>query len=106
MISWNYNNPLFFEAKYEDLIIDENLILFHNILSFLGIPGGRIPKSLEIAYGKSLFSGNFKKSIHIRSGKSKQWENHFTMIHKERFVEIFGDALIYLGYESTNDWAK
>ena len=106
MINWNYNNPNFLEVKYEDLITDEELFLFHKIFSFLKIPGSHIPRSLEIAYRKSIFSGRIKNSGHIRSGKTKQWEHHFTKRNKQRFVELFGDALIYLGYENSNQWAK
>ena len=104
MVSWDYNNSSMFEAKYEDLIIDEELKLFHNIFTFLGFPGFCIPKILEIAHNNSLFSGQLKNSVHIRSGKSKQWEKYFTANHKQRFIDLFGDALIKLGYESDDDW--
>ena len=106
MLDWNYKNPAFFEVKYEDLIADENLIIFHNIITFLGFPGEATPQVLRIAYDKSLFSGNLKKSVHIRSGRTRQWEKHFKPVHKDRFLELFGDALIRLGYESNDDWAN
>lgn len=105
MTGWKYKNPLFFEAKYEELIKDENLVLFHEIFTFLGFPGSSIPKILNIAYRNSLFSGTVKKSLHVRSGKSKQWKQYFTPEHKKRFTDLFGDALIKLKYESNNDWA-
>ena len=106
MTSWDYTNESFIEVKYEDLIEDTDLTMFHRIFSFLGVEGHAIPAALQIAWDNSLFSGKLQNSVHIRSGKSKQWEKHFTPEHKSRFVELFGDALIHLGYEDNNDWAS
>ena len=106
MLNWNYTNPAFYEVKYEDLILDENLFLFHNIFTFLGFPGKGIPEILRIAYDNSLFSGNLEKSIHIRSGEPRQWEKYFKHSHKIRFLELFDDALIKLEYERNDDWAN
>jgi hypothetical protein len=100
MIKWDYLNPLFFEVKYEDLIIDESLLLFHKIFNFLEFPGKAIPHVLKISYDNSLFSGNPKNSTHIRSGKSRQWEKYFNARIKDRFLELYGDCLIRLGYET------
>ncbi|MEM1370168.1 MAG: sulfotransferase domain-containing protein, partial [Cyanobacteria bacterium P01_H01_bin.15] len=97
ILEWDYHNPLFYEIKYENLMQDTDLTLFHQIFSFIGFPGSIIPNVLMIAYRNSLFSGNVR-SKHVRSGKSKQWSNHFKPIHKRRFVELFDDALIKLGY--------
>lgn len=105
MLDWNYNNQKFYEVKYEDLISDKNLILFHKIYTFLGFPGKVIPQLLGISYENSLFSNQLKKSVHLRSGKKGQWENYFTPKHKAIFIELFGDALLKLGYESNHDWA-
>jgi hypothetical protein len=106
MLSWNYTNQAFIELKYENLISDENLLLFHKIFTFLGFPGEYLPEILGIAYNRSLFAGNLKKSIHIRSGKARQWVEYFKPSHKTRFLELFGDALIKLEYERNHDWAN
>ncbi len=105
MFSWDYENPNFLNIKYEELIEDEDLFLFHKIFNFLGFPGKAIPAVLQCAYDNSLFSGNVKKSLHVRSGASKQWQTYFKPRHKKRFVELFDDALIRLGYEEDNSWA-
>ena len=105
MLAWNYQDPAFFEIQYEDLIADENLLLFHQAYSFLGFPGRVIPRLLQISYARSLFSGRLQTSTHIRSGKTKQWEQHLNAAHKARFLELFGDALRRLGYEANDDWA-
>ncbi len=104
MIAWDYGQPDFIEVKYEDLIEDQDLTLFHQIFSFLGFPGKTLPALLAIAYQNSLFSGNLSKSLHIRSGKKEQWKDYFNQKHKERFTALFGDALIQLGYEEDQSW--
>ena len=104
MIAWDYGQPDFIEVKYEDLIEDQDLTLFHQIFSFLGFPGKTLPSLLAIAYQNSLFSGNLSKSLHIRSGKKEQWKDYFNQKHKERFTALFGDALIQLGYEEDQSW--
>jgi hypothetical protein len=106
MLAWDYNDESFFEIKYEDLMADSDLQLFHRVYAFLGFPGQNIPRMLEISYRNSLFSGKLKNSTHIRSGQTRQWEQHFSATHRGRFVELFGDALQRLGYESNDDWAE
>jgi len=99
MLAWNYANPYFLELKYEDLIIDVDLRLFQRLFEFLGFEKQHTRQLLEIAYANSLFSGQVEEPGHIRSGESRQWQNYFTQAHHQRFVELFKDALIRLGYE-------
>ncbi len=103
--NWDYNNPAFIEVKYEDLILDVDLFLFHKIFTFLGFSGEVIPELLRIAYDNSIFSGNLRKSVHIRSAQQNQWKKYFKPQHKAKFLELYGDILIKLGYEKNNDWA-
>ena len=94
--NWCYENRHFIEVKYEDLIVDKQLLLFHQIFSFLGFHPCFVPKALEIAHNNSLFSkSSVVNNAHIRSGKPRQWENHFKAIHKDRFIELFGDILYW-----------
>jgi hypothetical protein len=44
------------------------------------------------------------KSPTFRSGKTGEWQKHFTDEHKKIFKSIAGDLLIRLGYEKDNDW--
>lgn len=104
MITWSYSNPAFYELKYEELIADIDLILFHKIFTFLGFPASTLPTLLEIAYDNSIFSGKLDNSDHIRSGASSQWVKYFKQSHKDRCLELFGDALIRLGYEEDDKW--
>jgi len=105
ILAWNYSDPTFYELKYEDLVCDEQLVLFHDVFAFLGFPGKAIPRLLQIAFDNSLFSGTLKSTPHIRSGKAKQWKQYFRSQHKTRFLQLFGDALQRLGYESSDEWA-
>ena len=104
MLDWDYENPKNFEVKYEDLILDENLLIFHRIFSHLGFQGAVIPDTLRIAYENSLFSGNIKKSTHVRSGSGSQWVDHFSPTVRKRFEELFPGALVRLGYEPDDRW--
>jgi hypothetical protein len=106
MKAWNYDNNSFIEVKYEKLIIDYDLELFRKIFTFLGFSEQSIPQLLNIAHENSLFSGNIKQSVHVRSGKSSQWVKYFKPHHKKRFIELYGDVLIYLGYEQNHDWSS
>ncbi|MGB3295835.1 MAG: sulfotransferase domain-containing protein [Phormidesmis sp.] len=101
--SWNYQNPNFIEIKYEDLIQDTDLKLFKGIFDFLGFRNAEMKSLLEIAYDNSLFSNRLEKTKHIRSGKTQQWKTIFTEQHRARFVELFGDVLVQLGYEEDNE---
>ncbi len=103
--NWDYNNPAFIEVKYEDLILDVDLFLFHKIFTFWGFSGEVIPELLRIAYDNSIFSGNLRKSVHIRSAQQHQCKKYFKPQHKAKFLELYGDILIKLGYEKNNDWA-
>jgi hypothetical protein len=98
MLEWDYDNPSFMELKYEDLIVDTDLRLFHDVFVFLGFDGKSIPDLLKIAFDNSIFSGNLT-STHIRSGKNGQWNKYFKPIHIQRFYELFGDSITKLGYE-------
>jgi hypothetical protein len=104
MIGWNYSMPSFYELKYEDIINDADLMQFHRVFSFLGFPGRLIPGLLSIAQGASLSSQPRNTSDHIRSGLAAQWKQYFTPRLKSRFIELFGTALIHLGYERDHDW--
>lgn len=41
---------------------------------------------------------------HYRKGKAGDWANHFTPDHVAAFKRKFGDLVVNLGYENSNDW--
>ena len=48
--------------------------------------------------------GDEDQGSHYRKGVGGDWVNHFKPVHKERFLELYGDLLIQTGYESDNNW--
>ncbi|MEZ4557989.1 MAG: sulfotransferase domain-containing protein [Caldilineaceae bacterium] len=106
MVAWDYENPAFLEVKYEDLIDDCELFLFHRIFIHLGFQSRTLPDLLKIAYSMSLFSGNLKPTGHVRSGSSGQWRRYFTPTLKHAFAQRHGDSLLALGYEQDGAWVE
>ena len=101
---WNYQQKDMYEVKYENLVMDQNLFIFHHIFHFLGFTENILLDCLYVAYENSLFSGKVSPTKHIRSGKIQQWKNFFNREHKSKFKAKFGDLLIQLGYEKDNNW--
>jgi hypothetical protein len=102
---WDYQNPAFMELKYEQLIEDESMRLFRRAFEFLGFSGPALEQALESAWRLSLFSGQVPQTPHVRSGRPGQWREHFRKAHGQRFLELFGNTLVDLGYEADHAWA-
>lgn len=47
-----------------------------------------------------------KALSHYRKGLAGDWRNYFTRKHAERFVSVYGDLLVRLGYENDSDWIQ
>jgi hypothetical protein len=107
MRGWDYDNPDFFEVTYESLVQDADLIIFDRMFRFLGFQGLSIATCLDIAWYRSLFSGQVPKDgVHVRMGTPEQWRNVFTKEIGEEFVARFGGLLRYLGYEHDDCWVE
>ncbi len=108
IINWNYNQPNCIEVKYEDIIDDVSLENFDKIFLFLGFNRRDYHILHKVVEANSLFSNAVKavEGTHVRSGRAGQWKKYFKDIHKKRFLELFGDSLIKLGYEKDNSWAS
>lgn len=109
MVGWDYGNPNFLELKYEEIIRDEESA-FSAIFEKYGFDESSIQRSVQIARQFSFANvtnralGNVEEGNHLRSGRSGQWRDHFSEEHKAVFIDVFGDALVELGYETSNDW--
>ena len=101
---WDYQQTDMYEVKYEDLIVDRDLFIFHQIFHFLGFTENILLDCMYTAYENSLFSGKVSALKHIRSGKAQQWKSFFNSAHKSKFKAKFGDLLVHLGYEKDNNW--
>ena len=107
MISWNYQDPDVFEARYEDLIGDTQFKVFRPMMEFVGFRGAELDRVLELVHANSLFgdsAAEVAKDPHVRSGESRQWPKTFTPELKAEFKRIHPEALQRLGYEATSDW--
>lgn len=102
--TWPSDDERVLLLKYEDLIVDVQLVAFHRAFAHLGLPGHLIPRALQIAWESSLFSGRVHDHKHVHHGGARQWPRHFERVHRERFVELFGDVLVRYGYEPDDAW--
>ena len=87
---------------FEDLIHDRAATLTRIMDHHLARAPLHASRQLILDSLKS--SINPTKSPTFRSGKTGEWQKHFTGEHKKTFKDVAGDLLIRLGYESNNDW--
>lgn len=97
--------------RYEDLLRHDVALLTHLIVSKLRLPvsSSRVEEAVmanrfEARFGRRL--GSVDVNSHGRQGAPGNWRQHFTPAVAQRFVEIFGDALIAGGYEANHRWVK
>jgi Sulfotransferase domain len=107
MAGWNYNNSKIFEIKYEDIIIDEEAILY-KMFEHYGFKPNAVKRCCSIASKHSFktltkYKGTGSKS-HLRSGKCGEWKQYFKKEHKDLFKTMYPDALVKLGYEKDDNW--
>lgn len=105
MASWRYGRANCFEARYEDLRQDSDLVLWQRILTFLGLDAGERTIGSRRFWQNSLFGGLSRLgNKHVRSGAVAQWRREFTPELAAAFLERFPRALQSLGYETSDDW--
>jgi len=109
MANWNYNNPNFLELRYEAIIGAEEQA-FRRLFTHYGFRPDAVERSLEIA-NRFSFERQTKRKVgevqaksHLRSGRPGEWRDVLSERHKARCKELFGQALITLGYETGSDW--
>lgn len=95
-----FKNPqLFIPAKYEEMIADVSMILWHQAFVDLGFQGYELPICLKATWKNSLFGAKSKGGSHILNGASYQWKEGCTKEMLEAFYSKFPDACSILGYE-------
>jgi hypothetical protein len=108
MRRWDYSQPSSFECRYEDLIQDEEMVLFTKILRHLGFAEDELEICRKQFWQKSLFGKRAKRigrSHHVRAGGARQWTEVFDQELARQFLQNFGNVLITLGYERDDSWA-
>lgn len=96
------DQPAVLKVHFEDLVNDRAAALGRIFDHFVDRVPLKAPRETMLAALES--SINPHKSPTFRSGKTGEWEKHFTVEHKKLFKEVAGDLLVRLGYEENNDW--
>lgn len=104
--NWNYDNENILEIKIEDLISDYDKNFLH-VFEHLQISKPEIAICMKIASHhnlKNMSDSEVEKVKHVSSRNPSRWKEYFEDIHKQAFLDKFGDTLIELGYEKNNHW--
>lgn len=107
MLDWQYDRANCREVQYEELRLDHSMVLWSQILDFLGFDEAEQAFCKECFWKYSLFgeaSGVNRR--HVRSGSVAQWKREFTPKLARAFVDRFPDALQLLGYEPDHQWIE
>ena len=106
MMDWDYRNPKVMEIKFEELMTNFDTT-FKKIFEHLNFSNYQTSKSLKIASQHDLnrmTEEQLKKNSHISSRKTTKWRKYFKDVHKKEFKKLFGNDLIQLCYEKSNEW--
>jgi len=106
MLDWDYKNPCMMEIKFEEVMRDF-MGSFERIFSHYELPASVIPELLDLIASENIYSlsdREIQESQHIHSRQTSKWKEYFSLRHKTLFKDMFGDALIKLGYEKNNNW--
>jgi hypothetical protein len=105
MLKWQYGRTNCFEARYETLRSDGDLVYWHKVLTFLGFDGSELEIATRRFWQNSLFGGLPRLgNKHIRCGTVAQWRHEFNVPLAYAFVSRFPGALQKLGYEPNHNW--
>lgn len=107
MLDWQYDRANSIEVRYEDLWQDRSMVLWTEILTFLGFDEAEQAFGKECFWQHSLFGdAPGANRRHARSGEVAQWKGVFTPELARAFVERFPEALQELGYEQDDQWIE
>jgi hypothetical protein len=105
MATWRYGRANCFEARYEDLRLDGQLVHWRRIMGFLGFDADQQESGARRFWQNSLFGGLPRLgNKHVRSGAVAQWRQVFTPALARAFLQRFPGILQLLGYESSDAW--
>jgi hypothetical protein len=95
---------VFKDIKYEDLIVDADLTLFHTLCVHLQMQAEEIIKSLAAYHQSSIFGGMKPQAEsgthkHIRNAKPQQWKSHLSPKALDLIQSTFEHEILDLGYQ-------
>jgi hypothetical protein len=109
MRSWDYQNPHFYEIKYEDMTANEDRILAE-LFSSYGFHEKAVSTAVKLGRRCSFRAltrreiGQVRPGTVMRSGKVGQWREVFSTRVNQEFKRNTGDLLVHLGYETDDGW--
>jgi hypothetical protein len=92
------SQDIFENVKYESLITDTDLYLWHRLSVFLGFEGPEIMISMKKFWNNALFGGADTNRPHIQDGSVKQFEDIFDEPLAAEFDKRFEGVLERLEY--------
>tara|TARA_R110002073_G_scaffold118918_5_gene259225 strand:+ start:147395 stop:148228 length:834 start_codon:yes stop_codon:yes gene_type:complete len=94
---------VFRDVKYEELILDVDMMLWHELMVGLGLGGRDLIRAIKAFWESSVF-GDMKNAAasgthkHIRDGRARQWETQLSDVGLGLIEDAFGDVIVGLGY--------
>jgi len=106
MRAWSYDTESILEVKFEQ-VMENYDASFREIFEHLGFSGALLDSALSIAARHDLgrkSDREIEKMAHVSAKKTSKWREYFEEVHKQAFLERFGDVLVKLGYETGDEW--
>jgi len=106
MQQWHYNRGNILEVRFESLMNDFDTV-FQVIFEYLGFSKSQIRTALSIVARHDLKRKTDKQiqaMKHVSFRETSKWQSFFKEKHKNEFRSKFGNILIDLEYEKTNEW--
>tara|TARA_A100000171_G_scaffold44650_2_gene47643 strand:+ start:814 stop:1599 length:786 start_codon:yes stop_codon:yes gene_type:complete len=104
------NQGVIRDVHYEDLIVDTDMTLWHELCVEFGLVGREIVNGLD-AFWKSSVFGDMKKVVesggtsHIKNAKPRQWQTLLSDTMIDEIETVFGEEIDGLGYPRANELA-
>lgn len=95
---------VFRNVRYEDLIVDEDMMRFHELCLWLGLTGLEIIRALRVYWGCSVF-GQLRTAAqsgshgHIVNSAARQWETALSPGALDSIQRELGSQIAALGYD-------
>jgi len=99
---------VFRDVQYEDLIVDSNMTLWHELCIEMGLVGREIVNGLDAFWRSSVF-GDMKsiaesgESSHIKNAKPRQWQTMLSDSMVDEIESVLGKEIDGLGYTRASE---